>query len=95
MNKEKLEMIDKYLTFIYVTIKISVRDLYIFPMGQINDLFCISAILAIISIISKVFHLYCFLNYKGTILAFIIIASIWFYDKKENIKTLKKIKKIN
>lgn len=83
INKEELKKLDKYLTFMYVTIKISIRDLYIFPMGQINDLFCIALILAILSTISRILNIYCFLNYKGTILSSIIIGIIWLYDKNQ------------
>ena len=76
MSDEMIEKAQKYLTFVYVTLKIGVRDLYVLPIGHINSLLKTAGILMIITGICEFFDLLSFLDFKGVFLAFIILLII-------------------
>ena len=57
MSDEMIEKAQKYLTFVYVTLKIGVRDLYVLPIGHINSLLKTAGILMIITGICETFDL--------------------------------------
>lgn len=82
MKDELVSKLDKYLTFIFVTIKISVRDLYIFPLGQIDKLLKLSGVILIITTAGRIFNIFCFLDYKGAITSFLIILILKILTKK-------------
>ena len=62
MSDEMIEKAQKYLTFVYVTLKIGVRDLYVLPIGHINSLLKTAGILMIITGICEIFDLLSFLS---------------------------------
>lgn len=73
MKNGTLDKLDKYITFVYVTIKICVRDLYVIPLGYVNKLIILSGVLSLITLMCEIFNVIIFLEFKGVFLAFIII----------------------
>jgi len=84
MSDETIKKIEKYLTFIYVTVKISVRDLYVLPAGHIDSLLKTAGVLLIITFLCKVFNLFVFLDFRGVLLAFLILIIIKIALRKQN-----------
>lgn len=82
MSDNELDKLNKLLTFIYSTIKISTRDLYVLPLGHIDSFIKMSGLLAITSFICKLLNIFCFLDFKGVVFAFIILIVIKIIEKR-------------
>ncbi len=78
-----LEVLNKIVNFIFVTFKICTRDLYVLPLGNIDEFLIIGATLMSISVVCTIVHLPTFIDYRGAILAMIILLIIKVWIKLE------------
>ena len=82
MNETDIKKAGKILTFLYATIKISVRDLYVLPMGHIDSLLKMSGVLALITFGCDWLGFFSFLDCKGVLLACLILLTVKFASKR-------------
>lgn len=83
-----LELLNKYLTFIFVAFKICIRDLYILPVNNIDEFIVLTGILTITSSFSEFVGIWNFLDWRSTTIALciMIISKIYYINRKEKYK---------
>lgn len=70
-----------FIKFIFKTIKLSVRDMFILPLANLKEMLIISIALLASSGLTKFFTGYSFLDWRGVLVAFLILLVLFLTSK--------------
>lgn len=76
--------VDVMLKFIFKTIKICVRDMFILPLSNLKEMFILSIVFFIATALTKIIVGYSFLDWRGVLSAviFLLLLTVICKDPK-------------
>lgn len=87
-----MEVAQKFLDFldmIFVTLKITTRDLYVIPCSNIKEFIVLAMMISALSITATILRLPAFLDYRGCLIGVLILSIVYMFTKKDKQKQQK------
>ena len=72
----------KLLDLIFVTFKVTTRDLYVIPCANIKEFLAIAGMLSVLSIIAGILKMPVFLDYRGCLVGAANLFVVYLFTKK-------------
>jgi len=79
---EIAEKILKLLDIIFVTFKVTTRDLYVIPCANINEFLAIACMLTVVSITARLLKMPALLDYRSCIVGVVILGIVYLFTRK-------------
>jgi len=70
------------LDTIFVTFKVTTRDLYVIPCANINEFITLALMISTMSVTSAILNLPFFLDYRGCIAGTLVLAVVYLFTTK-------------
>jgi hypothetical protein len=67
---------------IFVTFKVTTRDLYVIPCANIKEFLAISCMITAVSITARLLDMPVFLDYRGCIVGIVILGIVYLFTAK-------------
>jgi hypothetical protein len=77
------EKVLKLLDIIFVTFKVTTRDLYVIPCANIKELLAIACMITVVSITARLLNMPVFLDYRGCIVGAVILGIVCIFTKSK------------
>ena len=74
----------KLLDLIFVTFKVTTRDLYIIPCANIKEFLVLAIMITAISLTAHILNMPVFLDYRGCIVGVIILLTVHIFSTSNN-----------
>ena len=71
----------KFFDMIFVTFKVTTRDLYVIPCAHIKEFLAIALMISAVSITARILNMLVFLDYRGCIVGVIILFIVFVFSK--------------
>jgi|GEM_PF-3565175 len=77
------ERLLKLLDLIFVTFKVTTRDLYVIPCANIKEFLALAIMISAMSVTAAILKLPSFLDYRGCIVGTLILFIVFLFTKKD------------
>lgn len=79
---EPVQKLVNILDTIFVTFKVTTRDLYVIPCAHIREYLSLALMITAMSVIAAILELPVFLDYRGCIVGILILCVVYLFTKK-------------
>ena len=73
------EKVLKLLDLIFVTFKVTTRDLYVIPCANIKEFLAIACMVTVVNITARILDMPVFLDYRGCIVGVVILGLVFLF----------------
>ena len=78
------EKILKLLDIIFVTFKVTTRDLYVIPCANVKEFLAIACMITVVCMTADFFNIPVFLDYRGCVVGDMILGIVYLFTKSRS-----------